>query len=235
MLVCLSIKTKRPPSLPLSMLMMLCSLARIYNLSSRKSLNSWINGNVTILVKLRNFYKCGLRERVIQSIFIKPSLEKVLQRFGMVNAKVAPTPLSAGYTPTENKEEVGSNLRQTFQSIIGSLLYLMLGTRPDICYAVTKLSQFSANPSQEHLDKAMYIMRYLAGTKHYALAFKGNTQKGIYAYTDSDWAADTIKRRSITGFFFKLADSIFCWRTHAQKTVALSSTEAEYMALSDCS
>ena len=55
------------------------------------------------------------------------------------------------------------------------------------------------------------------------------------AYTDSDWAADKIRRQSITGYFFKMADGIVSWRSHAQKTVALSLTEAEYMAISDCS
>jgi hypothetical protein len=54
------------------------------------------------------------------------------------------------------------------------------------------------------------------------------------AYTDSDWAADKIRHQSITGYFFKLADGIISWCSHAQKTVVLSSTEVEYMALSDC-
>src|SRR3977135_3953245 len=111
----------------------------------------------------------------------------------------------------------------------------MLGTRPDISYAVTKLSQFAVNPSREHLDKALYICRYLAGTADYALVYDGPLNKGLIAYTDSDWAADPNKRRSITGYFFKLANGIICWQSRSQKTVALSSTEAEYMALSDCS
>ena len=162
-------------------------------------------------------------------------LEKVLERFGMQNAKATKPPLIEGYNPSENKEVVDPKLRAEYQSIIGSLLYLMLGTRPDICHAVTKLSQFAANPSQDHLDRARSICHYLAGTKNFALVYDGDSQKGIYAYTDSDWAADMIKCWSITGYFFKLANSIFSWCTHTQKTVALSSTEAEYMAMSDCS
>ena len=80
----------------------------------------------------------------------------------------------------------------------------MLGTHPDICHAVTKLSQFTANPSQDHLDRAHSICCYLAGTKNFTLVYDGDSQKGIYAYTDSDWAANKIKHWSITGFFFKL-------------------------------
>ena len=153
----------------------------------------------------------------------------------MQNAKAAPTPLPAGYTPTANKGEVDPQLRSESQQIIGSLLYIMLGTHPDIAYAVTKLSQHAANPAREHLDKARYIVHYLAGTCNYGLVFDGASNKGLIAYTDSDYAGDPIKRRSITGYLFKLANGIISWQSHVQKTIALSSTEAEYMALSDCS
>ena len=162
-------------------------------------------------------------------------LEKVLERFGMQNVKASKVPLVEGYNPSENQGEIDPKIHAGYQSIIGLLLYLMLGTRPVICHAVTKLSQFAANLSQEHLDRAKSICHYLVGTKNYALIYDGDSQKGIYAFTDSDWAADKIKCQSITGYFFKLANSIFSWHTHAQKTVALSSTEAEYMAMSDCS
>ena len=111
----------------------------------------------------------------------------------------------------------------------------MIGTRPDIAFAVTKLAQFAANPSQEHFDRAKYICHYLVGTMDYALVYDGKSGKGLTAYTDSDWASDPITRRSATGFFFKLADCVISWCSHAQTTVAHSSTEAEYMAISDCS
>ena len=150
-------------------------------------------------------------------------LEKVLLRFKMVNARIAPTPLPGRYIPSENTEDVNHELRSLFQQVIGSLLYIMLRTRPDITYAVTKLLQFAATPFGEHLNKALYICRYLAGTKNYALVFDGKSQKGVMAYTDSDWAADAIKRRSITGYFFKLANGIFCWQSRAQKTVVTTS------------
>jgi len=110
----------------------------------------------------------------------------------------------------------------------------MLGTRPDIAFAVIKLSQFSANPRKEHYERAKYICHYLAGTKDYTMIFDGNTNEGLIAHSDSDWAADINNRHSITGYFFKLARSSVSWLSRAQKTVALSSTEAEYMAISDC-
>jgi transposase InsO family protein len=167
------------------------------------------------------------------SIDQRAYLTKVLQQFNMTNAKTAPTPLPTGYTPLENTAEPDSKLWTQYQSVIRSLLYLMLGTRPDIAYAVIKMSQFLANPSQEHLDKAMYIMHYLVGIQDYQIVYYGDKSKGLLAYTDSDWAADPIKRQSTMGFFVTLASSIVCWQSCLQKTVALSSTEAEYMALSD--
>lgn len=176
-------------------------------------------------------------QRKGRSIYIDQCsyLEKVVERFGMTNAKYARTPLPTGYTPTPNQGEVNPHMRTLFQQIIGSLLYIMLGTRPDIAFAVTKLAQHAANPSKEHLDKAKYILRYLAGTAKYALVYKGASNKGLIAYTDSDYAADPVKRRSTTGYHLKLADGIISWQSRAQKTIALSATEAEYMALSDCS
>ena len=160
-------------------------------------------------------------------------LHKVLKHFNMINAKATQTPLPMGYMPTPNSEPVDEELRHRFQQVIGSLLYIMLGTHPDIAFTVTKLSQHAANPSKEHLQKALYICRYLAGTAHYKLVYNGPKAQGIIAYADSDWASDSSSRRSTTSYIVKLASRVVCWNTRAQRTIALSSTEAEYMSLSD--
>ena len=162
-------------------------------------------------------------------------LDKVLEHFSMTNAKSVPTPLPSNWVPKLAKRKVSPGLLGSYQSIIGLLLYLMIGTRPDVAYAVTKLVQFTANPSQEHLNSAKYICCYPAGTKDYSIVYDGKMAKSIAAYTDSDWASDPITRRSVTGYFFKLAGGPIIWRSQAQTTVAHSSTEAEYMAVSDCS
>jgi hypothetical protein len=84
-------------------------------------------------------------------------LDKVLEHFSMTNAKSVPTPLPSNWVPQANKGKASPELLRQYQSIIGLLLYLMIGTRPDIAFAVTKLAQFSANPSQEHFERAKYI------------------------------------------------------------------------------
>ena len=162
-------------------------------------------------------------------------LKSVLQQCGMQNAKSAAMPLLAGYVLTPSVGAPNPEIRSRFQTIIGSLLYLMLGTHPDIAFAVTKLAQHAANLSKKHLKQALYICRHFVGTSKYQLTYDGMSSEGISACTDSDWALDNSTRRSKTGYFIKLAKGLISWTSRAQKTIALSSTEAEYMALSDCS
>ena len=118
-------------------------------------------------------------------------LQTVLQQCGMQNAKAAATPLLASYAPVKSLDRVADpEIQSRYQSVIGSLLYLMLGTRPDIAFAVVKLAQFAANPMKEHLDKALYICRSLVGTPNYRLTYDGDSGEGLIACTDSDWASD---------------------------------------------
>src|SRR5258708_31693121 len=119
--------------------------------------------------------------------------------------------------------------------VISSLLYLMLGTRPDIAFAITKLAQFAAHPSEEHFSKVLYICCYLRGTSSYHLTYDRMSGQGLIACTNSDWALDPQKQQSQTRYFIRLAGGAISWMSRVQKTIALSSTEAEYMALSDCS
>ncbi|KAI3619346.1 gag-pol polyprotein [Moniliophthora roreri] len=175
------------------------------------------------------------RKRRTLSLDQSDYLEKIIKRFGMENANPTRTPLPAGYKPTANKGEANSTIRSQFQSVIGSLLYLCLGTRPDITFPVIKLSQYGTNPTQEHLNKAKYIIRYLIGTRKYSLTYKDKQgEQGFIAYADSDWATDEDTRVSQTGYLINFACAPVFWVSQKQKSVALSSTEAEYMALSDC-
>jgi len=83
----------------------------------------------------------------------------MLQRCGMVNAKAVPTPLPVGYAPVKSLDKAADpELRKRYQTVIGSLLYLMLGTRPDISFVVTKMAQFAANPTEDHLSHVLYVM-----------------------------------------------------------------------------
>ena len=161
-------------------------------------------------------------------------LQKVIEHCSMLNAKSASTPLLAGYYAAKNTEPIDVDLHSCFQMVIGSLLYLMLGTRPDIAFVVTHLSCHSVNPSQDHLNQVLYICCYLIGTSTYFLVYNGGSGVGLTACTDSDWGSDPTSCLLQTGFYLKLADGLISWTSCVQKTIAYSSTEAEYMALSDC-
>ena len=106
-------------------------------------------------------------------------------------------------------------------------MYAMLGTRPDIAYAVSLVSRYSANPTQAHWNAVVRIFRYLRGTVHYELVYKGSLQ-ALTGYTDSDWAGDST-RRSTSGYLFNVDSDVISWSSKRQATVALSTCEAEYI------
>lgn len=107
------------------------------------------------------------------------------------------------------------------------------GTRPDIAFAVNDVSRFNSKHCTEHWEAVLRIIRYLVGTKNLKLRYKKESDVcDLHAYSDADWASDVDKRRSCTGFAIKLCGAAMNWKSQRQAIVALSSTEAEYIALS---
>ena len=160
-------------------------------------------------------------------------LEAVLKRFGMDDCKPVTTPLEVG-TKFEklSEDEEPLNLRE-YQSAIGSLIYASIGTRPDISAAVGMLSQHTSKPGKDHWIGVKRVFRYIKGTLDYGLIYSAkdnNTQ--IVGYADADWAGDVNTRKSTSGYAFQIGGSTISWMSKRQSTVALSTTEAEYVALS---
>jgi hypothetical protein len=89
----------------------------------------------------------------------------------------------------------------------------MLETCPDIVFAVTKLSQHATNPSEDHLNRALYVCHYLRGTSNYALVYDGPGNGGLKAYADSEWGLDPYNCKSTTGYMVTLAGGIFVWNS----------------------
>ncbi|MGB9152505.1 MAG: reverse transcriptase domain-containing protein, partial [Alphaproteobacteria bacterium] len=181
------------------------------------------------------------RDRVKGVLSLDQSLylNKVLARFNMLDCKPLPTPestlkLTMHQCPTTD-EQKAKMVDVPYESAVGSLLYAAIGTRPDIAHAVNGISKFMKNPGQAHWLAAKRILRYIKGTVNKALVFtsKGITGNELYvsAYSDADWAGDIDDRRSTTGYVVRLGDSSVIWNTKKQKTISLSSAEAEYMAL----
>ncbi len=111
-------------------------------------------------------------------------------------------------------------------------MYAMLGTCPNIAYAVGILSRFSANPGKRHLKAVNCVLRYLNTTKDYKIIYNGNSYEDDFtAHCDSDSAGDSHNHQSISGYVFKITGAAVAWSSKKQSSTALSSTEGEYMAL----
>lgn len=113
-------------------------------------------------------------------------------------------------------------------------MYVAVLTRPDIVFSVNFLSQFNNCYTKEHWAYAKRVLKYLKKTKSICLKFSASGNNQLEAFVDADWASNAIDRRSYTGYFFRLSNCAISWETKKQVTVALSSTEAEYMGISEC-
>lgn len=162
----------------------------------------------------------------------KSYIEDVLKRFHMEACKEASTPLEPNIKLCKPENQSREMNKYPYQQLIGSLMYLAVATRPDIAYAVSLLSQFNTNYEKRHWDAAKRVLRYLKGTSDYGIYFSKN-QEELKGFADADWGGCINDRRSYTGYCFKLSSGAISWESRKQRTVALSSTEAEYMGLSE--
>ena len=156
---------------------------------------------------------------------------QVLERFGMQDAKSVGTPVDTSTKLVKAVEDDVMFDKGVYQSAVGCLLYLSTGTRPDIAFAVGNVARFSANPTTRHWIGVKRILRYLKGTSDLGLRYSRNGDEDVVGYSDSDWAGDLDDRKSVSGYMFKLCGAPISWRSKKQTSVALSTAEAEYIAL----
>ena len=174
----------------------------------------------------------NVRQNVIsmdQSLYI----ENILRRFNEIDANPRSLPCDPSvYELLSAKSELLENPR-IYRELVGSLIYLMTGTRPDISFVVTLLSRFMNKPTKMHMNIARGVLKYLKGTQHYDLKYvKSKEPLTIYGYSDSDWASAN-DYQSVSGYAFKMSknSALISWRSGKQSLVAASSCEAEYIAL----
>lgn len=153
----------------------------------------------------------------------------ILKRFGMEDSSPAPTPTATGTKLVKLTGESTVDQKQ-YQSNIGSQMYGMLCTRPDLAYTISQISQFSTNPSTIHESAAKRSLRYMNGTRNFGVTYDGTQGLVLEGYSDADWGAGE-DRKSISGYVFILAGGAISWSSKKQATTALSTTEAEYIAL----
>ena len=155
----------------------------------------------------------------------------ILKTFTMSDCKAIKMPMEV-HLKLQKKAE-GKQVNSTnFRSLIGRLRYLM-NTRPDLTFSVTYLSRFMDKPSSEHLVVAKRIMRYLKGTVNFGLMYnRGDRDLTITRYSDSDFAGDINDKKSTSGQIFFMGGLLITWNSVKQRVVALSTCEAEHIAIS---
>lgn len=163
-------------------------------------------------------------------------IEKVLRTFGMLETRSVLTPTAAHFnlrslTEKEWKLEAPYMENVPYASAVGSLMYAMVGSRPDLGFAVGFISRFISKPSREHWEAVKWVLKYLKGASKVNLTFRKHTRFIIEGYSDSDYSTDRDRRRSVTGYIFKVGGNTVSWKSCLQSVVALSTTEAEYMAI----
>ena len=161
-------------------------------------------------------------------------IDKVLARFSMQNSKKGQLPTRHGIVfskeqcPTTPQEEEDMR-RVPYSSVVGSLNYSMLCTRPDICYAIGIVSHYQSNPGLVHWIAVKHILKYLRRMRNYMLIYSGADLNPI-GYTDSDFMSDKDSRKSTSGSVFTLGGGAVVWRSVKQSSIADSTMEAEYIA-----
>ena len=200
------------------------TLSKRYEMTDLGEIDSYLGVNIK-------------RDRSVKRLEIDQShyISEIINRFGLLDANPAPTPLPAGADVhlTKYDGEASKADIKLYQQMIGSLLYVQIGTRPDISFAVSRLAQYASNPSPHHIRLAKYVFCYLKGTSDLKLVYDGALGNGLYGYSDSSWGDNLDDRHSTSGYVFLLADAAISWCSRKQKTAAQSTTEAEYMELAE--
>lgn len=161
-------------------------------------------------------------------------IQSVLERFGMDGCKPSLVPMEPNLKLMKGSKEQTTD--KPYRELVGCLMYLMVTSRPDICAAVSYFAGFQCGATEEHWVHLKRVLRYLKGTIDCKLVYRrSESVEMLEAYADADWGNDPNDRRSVSGFVCKLYGSTVTWATKKQSSVALSTTEAELMALCQAS
>lgn len=161
-------------------------------------------------------------------------IDQIIDRFELNDIHPVSTPMIAGLKLLkETTATADAAFVKRYQSMVGCISYLTTVSRPDLAHSFSVLSQFNANPNEEHMRAVERVFAYLKRTRSLGLHFRpGTIHSSLKAYVDSDWAGSD-GSRSTTGWVIQISGAPISWSSKRQQTVALSSCEAEYMAASE--
>jgi len=178
------------------------------------------------------------RSRRMLSLSQESYIDKILERFSMTNSKKGYLPtisgvnLSKSQSPT-TPEEIQRMSRIPYASAVGSIMYAMMCTRPDVAYALSMASRYQGNPGETHWMAVKNILKYLRRTKDWVLTYGGKPELCATGYTDASFQTDRDDSKSQSGFVFTLNGAAVSWKSSKQTVIAYSTTESEYIAASE--
>ncbi|KAL6982051.1 hypothetical protein U1Q18_052698 [Sarracenia purpurea var. burkii] len=155
-------------------------------------------------------------------------VDKILRKFSNSDTKVAWTPVDLSLQLSKNGGESVSQLE--YSQVIGSLMYLMSCTRPDIAYSVSRLSRYTSNPGHDHWKAIVRLLRYLRYTRDLGLHYT-RYPAVLEGYCDANWISDTKDSKSTSGYVFLLGGAAVSWKSSKQTCIARSTMESEFIAL----
>lgn len=161
-------------------------------------------------------------------------LQKVIESYNMNNCRGTNSPMDPNFKLDFDLNEVDMTLEHQCRSLIGSLMYAMVGTRPDLATAVSYLSRFQSQPTLKLWQALKRVLRYVKQTIDYNLKYSKCNNESLIGFADADFARDS-DRKSTSGYLFQLFSNTVTWKSKKQSTVALSTTEAELIALCEAS
>lgn len=163
----------------------------------------------------------------------------MLKQFSMSDANPVNVPLpahmklSASQSPITDEEITYMN-KVPYAEAIGSLMYLMTGSRPDISFCISLLSRYMSNPGPAHWEAVKWLFRYIKGTNHLSLCYrKTDDSIKVEGYVDASYASDYDNRKSTSAYYIFVAGNCVSWKSQLQPIVSLSSTEAEFIAATE--
>ena len=177
-----------------------------------------------------------IRNREERKIYLVQDacINQLLEKHHMIDAKTVLTPMEVNNKLQKAIDgyESSPNIIKEYQSLIGGLMWPAMQTRADIAYATSQLAKYMNNPTQDHLDAAKRVLRYLKGTQNYGILMVGTEKEipQIEGFTDASYADDRDTGKSTGGYLFTCAGGLISWKSGRQPTISQSTTEAEYIS-----
>ena len=173
------------------------------------------------------------RDRSTRSLHLnqRQYIDTVLGRFDMLDCKAVKSPLRAKTIMSVRKDGEETTDRARYLTALGSLMYAMLGTRPDLAYAVGLLGRFASDPSRIHWEGVVSVLKYLKSTRDLGITYSSGSNH-LDGFSDADFAtSDPDRRRVTSGYVFRLWGGAVSWQSKKQPSVSLATGDAEYVAL----